>query len=120
MVDSRLEALRKMIVCKINNLAAMRQSVAQEILDALAAHESGVQYERIKIEMTGKKRGVTFISPGDAQRVTKGVHMRSGYATLATGKLHAFIMGNRPDHIPKDWVIDHKDRDKLNNSTPGT
>jgi hypothetical protein len=93
----------------------MRRCESLDILEALAAHETGEQYERYKVEMTGKKGGVTYISPGDAQRVTKGVHIRSGYATLATGKLHAFILGKRPDHIPEDWVIDHKDRDKLNN-----
>lgn len=33
----------------------------------------------------------------------------------SVGTVHQLIMGPRPDDVPKDWVIDHIDRCKLNN-----
>ena len=32
------------------------------------------------------------------------------------GRLHSFIMGPRPSTVPEDWVVDHKNRNKLDAS----
>jgi hypothetical protein len=30
--------------------------------------------------------------------------------------VHSVVMGPRPDNVPEDWVIDHIDRDRFNNT----
>jgi hypothetical protein len=38
------------------------------------------------------------------------------YAYMGTESLQSVIMGPRPDDVPEDWVIDHKNRNKLDNT----
>ena len=41
----------------------------------------------------------------------------NGYpVTPKIGKLHLFVMGPRSSSIPEDWVVDHKNRNKLDAS----
>ena len=40
-----------------------------------------------------------------------------GYLTNAkAGSMHSLIIGDRPDDIPKDWVVDHINRNRRDNS----
>ena len=42
--------------------------------------------------------------------------MYGGYATSKKWAMHKMIMGERPVGVPAEYVIDHKDRDKRNNT----
>ena len=42
--------------------------------------------------------------------------MYGGYATSKNWAMHKMIMGERPLGVPAEYVIDHKDRDKRNNT----
>lgn len=74
-----------------------------------------------EIKLSGKHGGIAKVSAVDFERVSE--HRWSlyggpdGYAYGSKFvKMHKFIIGERPDNVPENWVIDHKDRDKLNNS----
>jgi hypothetical protein len=38
------------------------------------------------------------------------------YAYIGSKSLHSLVMGPRPADVPETWVIDHADRNKLNNT----
>lgn len=60
---------------------------------------------------------VAKVSPEDHERVSKYKWSeRGGYANhAALGSLHKVIIGKRPEGIPEAYVIDHVNRDKLDN-----
>ena len=74
--------------------------------------------ETRNIQLSGKHGGVAKVSAVDFDRVSKyRWRLYSGYANSDNvGTMHKFVLGERPENIPQDWVIDHKNRDKLNNS----
>ena len=61
-----------------------------------------------------------IISKIDYERVIQHKwYMWDGYVhNNKVGYLHTFIMGGRPEKIPDSYVIDHKNREPLNNSRP--
>lgn len=60
------------------------------------------------------------VSRPDVSKITGKLKMCFNYAQAGLpdnrASVHSIIMGPRPDDVPKDWVIDHADRDKLNNT----
>jgi hypothetical protein len=57
------------------------------------------------------------ISRGDESKLAAGkLIMFFQYARIGSVSVHSLIIGPRPNSIPKDWVIDHVDRNKLNNT----
>ena len=46
-------------------------------------------------------------------------HIACGYARNSElGAMHLFLAGPRPEGVPNHWVIDHPNRDKLDNTIP--
>lgn len=70
-----------------------------------------------EIKLSGKHGGVAKVSAVDFERVSKvNWKLFGGYARASKiGSMHKFVIGERPNDIPLEWVIDHKDRDKFNN-----
>ena len=70
------------------------------------------------IQLVGKHGGLAKVSVVDLERVSKiRWRLYSGYAHSDNyGSMHKFVLGERPNDIPREWVIDHINRDKLNNS----
>ena len=70
-----------------------------------------------EIKLSGKHGGVAKVSAVDFDRVSKYKwYTRSGYAcSKQVGMMHKFILGERSNDIPSDYVIDHKNREKTNN-----
>jgi hypothetical protein len=74
----------------------------------------------VRVYMSGKKNAGKYalVSAGDLGKVI-------GYRWYIWGPyvssndlestLHAIIIGERPSEVPADWVIDHSDRNPLNN-----
>jgi hypothetical protein len=60
------------------------------------------------------------ISRGDVSKITGKLAMFFGYAyvqfSCSRASVHSIVIGPRPDDVSKDWVIDHVDRNKLNNT----
>lgn len=74
--------------------------------------------ERVAINLRGKKGGITYVSRCDMEKL-KGLRLydRNGYANVGGGcKLHIYLMGERPEDVPADWIIDHKNWNKLDNT----
>lgn len=82
----------------------------------------------VAIEFTNKKgeNFVTYVSPEDAERVSKcNLYMFDGYVFIA-GKdknnkdfkmtLHKYMIGDRPPDVPEEWIIDHKNHDNMDNT----
>ena len=70
------------------------------------------------IKFVGKHGGEATVSPCDVENVSK-YRWRNwgGYANdNDIGTMHALIMDVRPAHIPLDYVIDHADRNRMNNT----
>jgi hypothetical protein len=66
------------------------------------------------------KHSIT-ISHGDESKLTGKLTMCFGrYAYVgppdSRAAVHSIIMGERPAHLPDNWVIDHADRNKKNNT----
>ncbi|CAL8470484.1 g10027 [Coccomyxa elongata] len=66
----------------------------------------------------GKAEGMEVkVSAVDMKRVEEERwSIRGGYAMNGKSTMHKMIMGERPEGVPTEYVIDHKDRDKRNNS----
>jgi HNH endonuclease len=74
--------------------------------------------ERCEIEITvkGVKR-TAYVSKCDEALVKEHKwRIWNGYANEKSTTMHSLVMGERPDDVPEDWVIDHADRNKLNNT----
>lgn len=60
------------------------------------------------------------ISRGDVSKITGELAMFFMYAyTGVRGRkvsVHSIVMGPRPHGVPENWLIDHADRNKLNNT----
>ncbi|BDA45215.1 Uncharacterized HNH endonuclease L560 at C-terminar half [Coccomyxa sp. Obi] len=63
-------------------------------------------------------RGIEVkVSAVDMKRVEEERwSIRGGYAMNGKWTMHKMIMGERPEGVPAEYVIDHKDRDKRNNT----
>jgi hypothetical protein len=65
------------------------------------------------------KHSIT-ISRGDESKLTGKLKMCYNYAYAgppdARASVYSIIMGPRPAHVPKEWIIDHADRNKSNNT----
>jgi hypothetical protein len=75
--------------------------------------------ESVKIALIGKGTGkFTLVDASDHEGVSKiRWTIWDGYAwnsDFGKGVQH-FVVGPRPDDIPEDYVLDHKNRDKLDN-----
>lgn len=57
----------------------------------------------------------TTISRCDQGKITDRIRQVFNYAYMGSIPLHSIIIGPRPEDVPEDWVIDHIDRNKLNN-----
>lgn len=76
----------------------------------------------VRVYMSGKKNAGKYalVSAGDLGKVIGyrwspwGAYAKS-QARGGPGMMHSLIMGDRPDGIPDDWVIDHKNRDTFDN-----
>lgn len=70
------------------------------------------------IKLVGKRGLIAKVSAVDFKRASEHRwKLLNEYAIAKdNGYMHQFILGKRPDDIPDDFVIDHKDRNKLNNS----
>lgn len=70
-----------------------------------------------EIKLSGKHGGIAKVSAVDFERVSEHRwKIFGGYARARNiGSMHKFVIGERPNDIPLEWVIDHKDRDKFNN-----
>lgn len=68
--------------------------------------------------MTKGVEYVAHVSPEDEERVRAlKWGFWGGYAhSPNVGTMHATVMGDRPADVPEDYVIDHRDRVKLNNT----
>jgi hypothetical protein len=55
------------------------------------------------------------ISSSDAGKLTERLRLVFNYAYCGSVTVHSIIMGPRPEDVPEDWLIDHADRNKLNN-----
>jgi hypothetical protein len=74
--------------------------------------------ESVDIALVGKALGkYTIVSSCDEKAVLEHTwRSRNNYANNdKIGKLHTLIMGPRPANVPEDWVIDHVNRNKLDN-----
>lgn len=57
------------------------------------------------------------VSTEDMERVEEERwSIRGGYAMNGKWTMHKMIMGERPEGVPAEYVIDHRDRDKRNNT----
>lgn len=70
-----------------------------------------------EIKLGGKHSKIAKVSVVDFNKVSEHKWRLLGEYAVSVKllKMHQFVIGERPDDIPDDWVIDHKDRDKLNN-----
>ena len=73
---------------------------------------------KVPIKLRGAKGGITYVSACDVHRIKgRGIRQRGDYASIdSIGKLHVFIMGDRPAGVPSSYVIDHINWNKLDNT----
>jgi HNH endonuclease len=73
---------------------------------------------RYRVTTSCYSKSFTYVSGCDIDRVAHvRWYLRNGYPNNNDlGNLHHVVMGPRPKHVPEDWVIDHKNRDKLDNT----
>jgi hypothetical protein len=74
----------------------------------------------VRVYMSGRKNAGKYalVSAGDYARVIQHDWYIWGYyahTKSLESTLHAVIAGERPPGVPIDWVIDHSDRNHLNN-----
>ena len=75
----------------------------------------------VRVYMSGKKNAGVFalVSAGDLGKVIGyRWYIWDSYAMSqrdGPGAMHVFVMGDRPVDVPEDWVIDHANRNKLDN-----
>jgi hypothetical protein len=71
-----------------------------------------------RITTSCKLRSFAYVSGCDIDRVAPRTwQVRNGYPNhRELGNLHHIVLGPRPKNVPDDWVIDHKNRNKLDNT----
>ena len=74
--------------------------------------------DRVAIKTSCKKAKTFYVSACDAERVKAyDWTMWGKYPNFPRlGSVHQFIMGERPDGVPPEYVIDHVNRDRLDNT----
>ena len=75
-------------------------------------------WTRHRITTSCKLRSYAYVSGCDIDRVAPRIwHVRNGYPNNGDlGNLHHVVLGPRPKNVHDDWVIDHKNRNKLDNT----
>jgi hypothetical protein len=58
----------------------------------------------------------TTISKSDLTLITGKLRMAFDYVYMGSKSLPSVLLGERPCDVPEDWVIDHKNRNKLDNT----
>lgn len=73
---------------------------------------------KVALKTCCKQVETFYVCASDYYRVSQSEwRLRSGYPnSVKAGALPAFIIGTRPANIPEDYVIDHANRDKLDNT----
>lgn len=69
------------------------------------------------ITITIRDKYTVILSKCDQQKVQEQRwRLRGKYLISEKCSMHEFVMGPRPDNIPEDWVVDHANRDRMNNA----
>lgn len=73
---------------------------------------------RYRVKTSCYSKSFTYVSGCDIDRVAHvRWYLRNGYPNNNDlGNLHHVVLGPRPNNVPEDWVIDHKNRNKLDNT----
>lgn len=77
-----------------------------------------VALRKVALKTFCKQAETFYVCSCDYHRVSQYEwRLRSGYSNSSkVGALPSFIIGERPDNVPEDYVIDHANRDKLDNT----
>ncbi|CAL8469598.1 g9139 [Coccomyxa elongata] len=73
-----------------------------------------VDEQVVTLDVRGVEVRVSKVDMARVEEERWGIY--GGYATSKKWAMHKMIMGERPVGVPAEYVIDHKDRDKRNNT----